>query len=116
MKKIGSVVYHKLMLQADEADFQGLEKLASDIREAVGQEFDDTLEIYSQDEMNQDIHQGLWKLATCILKRYNCQSADAEKLNDAIESLASSFIERVESAISVDIENTNDPILPGEVK
>lgn len=116
MKKIGSVLYHKLMLQAEEAEEQGMGELSLHIKEALGSEFDDDLEVYAQDELEDDVHQGLWKLATCVLKYYNVNSVDAEKLDRAIESTASKFVEEIEAALDSDLHNTSDPLLPGETK
>lgn len=104
------------MLQAEQAEYQNMHALSSHIREAVGSEYDDDLEVYSQVELEADVHRGLWKLATCILKYYNVESVDADKLDCTIESIASQFVEQIESVLDIDLNNTNDPLLPGEIK
>lgn len=116
MKKIGSVLYHKLMLQAEEAEYQKMEKLSFHIKEALGSEFSDEMKVYAQDELENDIHQGLWKLATCVLRYYNSTSVDAEKLDSVIESMASKLIEEIEFVIDTHPVNTNESALPGETK
>lgn len=116
MKKLGSTLYHKLALQAEEAEYQGLEKLANNIEEAIGSEYDDRPIEYAQAELEDDIHQGLWSLATCVLRYYNSTSVDAEKLDIVLESLASKFVEEVESVLDSQLVNTNEPALPGEIK
>jgi len=116
MKKLGTVLYNKLMLQAQEAEYQDKGILSLHIKEAIGDESDDSLDTYAQDELSDDVHQGLWKLATCVLRYYNVDSVDAEKINSVIESMASQFVEEVESVLDTQLVNTNEPLLPGEIK
>lgn len=116
MKKIGSVLYNKLALQAEEASHQNKNKLANHITEAIGSVYDDRAPEYDRTEMENDIHQGLWKLATCVLRYYNSTSVDAEKLDAILESLASEFVEGVEVVLDTELSNTNEPKLPGEIK
>ena len=88
MKKLNSVVYQKLLLQAEEAKDREMVKL------------------------------DLWKAATCILKYYDIKSADAEKLHEALEVVASKLIEEVEHSLSVKHTQVGplEPKVPGQSK
>lgn len=118
MAKINSVIYNKLLLQAQEAKEQGMTKLSSDIYGAIGSVPEDESLEYSHIKMSDDVHQGLWKLATYILKYHDIESVDAEKIDQVIESLASKFVDEIE--ISLGIEGSRigplEPKLPGESK
>lgn len=117
MKKISEVLYNKLMLQAEEAKEQNMEEIAFNIKEAIGPNFSNELEVYSEYELQSDLQQGLWKLAICALKYYNIESIDAEKLNQTLESVASNFLNEIESILGPEaLLNINESILPGETK
>ena len=108
MKRLNSIVYHKLLLQAEEAKHQDMVKLASGILGAVGPTPEEETVKYSSVEVEEDIYRGLWSLATCILKHHDVASVDAEKLNEVIESLASKFINEIEESLGV--EGTVGPL------
>lgn len=118
MKKLNSVVYNKLLLQGEEAREQKLTKLASGVLGALSPSPEEELVTYANEEMNDDVHRGLWRLATCVLKYHDISSVDAEKLNQVIESFASKFVDEVE--VSLGIEGSRigplEPKLPGESK
>ena len=110
MKRLNSTVYHKLLLQAEEAKDQDMVKLASGILGAVGPTPEEELVQYSVAQVEDDVHRGLWSLATCILKHHDVSSVNAEKLNEVIETLASKFINEIE--ISLGVEGTIGPLEP----
>lgn len=118
MAKINSAIYNKLLLQAQEAKHQGMDKIASGVMDAIGPYPEDEITTYASQELEDDVHRGLWKLATCILKYHDVTSVDAEKLDEVIESIASKFVDEVE--ISLGIEGSRigplEPKLPGESK
>ena len=117
MKKLDSVIYNKLLLQAEEAKEQGMIKLADAVFNSIGPLHEEERVTYNLEQLEADIHGGLWKLATCIIKYHDVNSLDAEKVNEAIESLASKMIKEVEQSLGVE----NDQIgkledkLPGEL-
>jgi hypothetical protein len=102
MKKLNSVVYHKLLLQAEEAKNQDMVKLASGVLGALGPVPEEEQVSYNIEELHQDVYQGLWKLATCVLKYHDVNSASVEKINQVLETTASKLIEEVETSIGVD--------------
>jgi len=118
MKRLNSVIYNKLMVQAEEAKIQGMEKLAHNILGAICGSPDDEAIQYSIGEMQEEVHHELWKLASHILKYYDTKNVDALKLNGVIESLANRFIEDVGGVIHVDavIAGPFEPPVPGETK
>ena len=112
MKKLNSVVYKKLILQAEEAKNQDMVKLASGLLNALGPVPEDDKTNYNFNELQEDVYQGLWKLAACVIKYHDLQSADAEKIHEVLEALASKLITEVEQSVNVD----NTKIGPLETK
>lgn len=116
MRKLNSVVYNKLLLQAEEAKEQNMKKLASGILGSLSAQPEDENVSYSVSNMNDDVYTGLWKLATCVMKYYDVESVNAEKVNEVIESLAGKFISEMEDSIRVDSGDVGplEPKLPGQ--
>jgi hypothetical protein len=102
MKKINEVMYHKLLIQAEEAKTQGMTKLASAILEAVGTMPEDESVHYNYQQLEDEVYQGMWKLATHVLKYYDVESADAGKMHDRLEALADKFLQEVEESLGVE--------------
>jgi hypothetical protein len=118
MKKLNSTVYQKLFLQAEEAKDRNMTKLASAIFVAIGPVPEDENNNYNFNELQNDVYQGLWKLAMCVAKYHDLQSVDAEKVHTALESLSSDLIEDVERSLHVD-NTAVGPLetkVPGETK
>jgi hypothetical protein len=118
MKKLNSVVYNKLLLQAHEAKEQGLKKLAQGILGALTPAPEDEKVSYGSGDLNNDIYHGLWALSTNVIKYYDLQSVDAEKVNEIIEIFAEKFISDLETSLGVDSGTVGplEPKLPGENK
>jgi thermostable 8-oxoguanine DNA glycosylase len=116
--KLNSVVYRKLVAQAEEAKAQGLTKLASNIMEAIGDEPAEELKEYSYTQMENDIHGHLWKVASHVMKYYNVSFADVQKLDKGILLWASELIDEVEHSLGVggSVKGPLEPKLPGENK
>lgn len=116
MKKLNSVVYHKLLLQAQEAKTQNLTKLASGIISALGPVVEDEHVQYDRQQLQNEVYDGMWKLATHVIKYHDVDSADAGKIHDSLEALANKFIEELEQSLGVEnvIAGPLEPILPGE--
>lgn len=118
MKKLNDVIYKKLLLQAEEAKEQGMAKLANSIFEAIGSHPNDVETEYSCGELRDDINKDLWKMATRLMYYYDVESADAEKINTAIVSIASKLMNDLEIVLNVDdvIIGPLEPKLFGEDK
>jgi hypothetical protein len=115
MKKLNKVIYNKLMLQADEAQYLGMNKLAQTIADAVkdGPREDDME--YSSSEISQDVHAKLWSAALDVLKYHDLESVDASKLDAEVKRLAEEFMSRIESLLDVSDSNSKlEPKVPGQ--
>lgn len=115
MKKLNPVMYNKLLLQAEEAKELGMTKLASSILEAIGPYPEESPEEYSYAQLQEDMHRGLWKLASQLMVYYDVTSADAEVLDKVIVAWASKMTEELEQTLNIsDIKGPREPLLPGE--
>jgi hypothetical protein len=116
--KLGTVIYNKLLLQAEEAKNQNLDRLSSGIYSALENGESNEIISYNYSDLNNDIYCGLWKLASNIIKYHNLESVDAEIINNTIEALASKFINEMELTLNTDdkIAGPFEETLPGEVK
>lgn len=118
MTKINPDLYRKLLAQAEEAEHQGMTKLASDVKETIGNEPDANIKEYSYTQMEHDIHRHLWKVATHVMKYYNVSNADIQKLDNGILLWASELIGELEENLEVNskVKGPFEPKLPGEDK
>lgn len=118
MKKLNSIIYNKLLLQAEEAKEQELKKLAHGILGALTATPEDEIVAYSSDELNNDIYRGLWSLSTAVIKYHDLKTADAEKINESIEIFAQKFVSELEHALGIPEGSIGplEPKLPGQSK
>lgn len=118
MKKVNPVIYERLLLQAKEAKDQGLIKLAEGVLNAIGPLPEDEDVSYDISSLNDDVYDGMWKLATHVFKYHDITSANVEKIHDTIESFASKFIEELETSVGVSNAAIGplESKLPGESK
>ena len=118
MKKIGSVLYNKLLLQAQEAKDQGLTVLSERILEAIGPQPDDSVQTYSHVELKEDIHRDLWKIASKLFVFYDLASVDAQSVDRDIIRWTAKTLDELERTLGVDkiVKGSNEPDLPGETK
>jgi Na+-translocating ferredoxin:NAD+ oxidoreductase RnfG subunit len=101
MKKLNSIIYNKLLLQAEEAKEVGMDKLGSAIMNTLGSVPEEDSVQYNYEQLQDDVYQGLWRVATCVLKYHDLKSADATKVHEVLEGLASKLIKEVEQSLSV---------------
>lgn len=118
MKKLNSVIYHKLLLQSNEAKTQGMTKLASGIINALGPMTEDEQVQYNHAQLRDEVYSEMWKMATHVIKYYDVKSADASKIHDRLEALADRFIEELEQSLEVEdvVAGPLEAPLPGESK
>lgn len=116
MTRINPVVYRKLLLQADEAKLRGMNKLASAVLGSIGACPAEEKQTYNFESLQEDIHQGLWKLAMDVIRYHDLESADIEKIDEVLETLASTLIEDVEVSLNVAVDQIGalEEIVPGE--
>jgi hypothetical protein len=116
MKKLNNVLFAKLQLQAEEAEEQGMIKLASNIKEALSS--DEEVNTYSFEELKEDLETDLWKAASNVLKYYDLETVDAEKLDYCVKSLAQNFITKL-LVHGFEVKSAFGPLepkVPGEQK
>lgn len=117
MQKFNSVVYNKLVLQAEEAKDQGLTKLAEGISSTLTEDPEDSPSTYSDEQLHDDVYKSLWAAASSVIKYYNVESVDAGKINDVLEDIVSIVVANVKNSIDVDSDiGPLEPKLPGESK
>ena len=100
--KLNSTIYNKLLLQAKEAEEQGLTKLANNILNAIGDSPQKEEEKYSYSELQEDIYNDLWKSAARIMAYYDLNSVQIEKLNETIHICAVNLTNELEITLGVD--------------
>jgi hypothetical protein len=118
MKKVNPIIYERLLIQAKEAKDQGLIKLAEGVLNAIGPLPEDEVVSYDISSLNEDVYEGMWKLATHVFKYHDITSANVEKIHETIEALANKFIEDLETSVGVSNSAVGplEPELPGESK
>lgn len=116
--KLNSVVYHKLLAQAEEARERRLIKLAERIEHVIGDEPTQETEEYAYAQLKEDIHQDLWKAAARLVAHYDLQSVDAEKVDQAVVRLAEKVFAELDDALGTNgvVVGAMEPRVPGENK
>lgn len=115
MKKLGTVIYNKLLIQAQEAKEQGLDNLSQRIMDTIGNESSDQKEQYSYTQLKEEINKDLWTVASRMIKFYDLNSVDALKLDKIITVLAEEIIDELGISLEANyIKGANEPDLPGE--
>jgi len=118
MKKLNTVIYHKLLLQSHEAKAQGMVKLADGIINALGPMTEDEKVEYNYAQLRDEVYDGMWKIATHVIKYYDVKSADAGKIHERLEALADRFLGELEQSLDVEgvVAGPLESLLPGESK
>lgn len=116
--KLNSILHKKLLLQAQEAKIQGLNKLASGILESIGSEPQNEDIGYSYEQLQEHIHQDLWKAAAKILAYYDVKSVNVENLDKTILTCADDLTNEIEKTLDLDmiVRGPFEPKVPGEDK
>lgn len=108
-------IQDKLYIQAQEAKYQGMTKLASAIENLLkDQEMFEKPE-YSQAQLDSDIHHDLWKIATKLLVFHDIGNLDVEKLDKSIITWAAALVDDLEKTLQVSGSiGPKEPRVPGE--
>ncbi len=115
MKKISEVAYNRLIVQADEAKQLGLDKLSDVVLKCLSNEVQEKLETYSSLALEQDLYEGLWKLAMNVVAYHDSKQVDVSKVDEAISRLATALLTEVEESLGVSGQVGGlEPKLPGE--
>ncbi len=108
---MNDILRNKLLLQAEEAQEQGMTKLAGAIESSVAEE-----DFSSYAEVEEKIHQDLWKIAAHIMGHYDMESVDAKKLDKVVASWTERIISDLELSLGVDeqVKTAQEAKVPGE--
>lgn len=116
MRTISKNLKRRLEAQAQEANFQGFDKVASQVaHQANNNPLRDDLEdyVYSSDDLRSDVENLLWA-AAIRTQDYFGKTADAKEIGDVIESLSSDLISSIGKKIGGAVIGPYEPLVPGE--
>ncbi len=116
MRTISQNLKKRLMAQAEEANFQGLEKVAMKLTHQVRNnpirnDLDEY--VYSSNELQTDVENLLWS-AVVRAEDYFGKTADAHEVGEFIESLATELISSIRTKIGGDVIGPHEPLVLGE--
>lgn len=116
MRTISKNLKKRLIAQAEEANFQGLEKIAIKLshqahNNPVRGDFDEY--IYSGNELKIDVENLIWA-AVIRTQDYFEKTADAKEIGAIVESLAEDLISSIKTKIGGDVIGPHEPLVPGE--
>jgi hypothetical protein len=118
MRTISNNLKLRLLAQAEEANFHGLEKVAMKLNHQVNstpirQNSEDY--IYSRSELYSDVEDLLWKAAVRT-QDYFGKTADAAEVGTIIEAFADELISSLRTKIGGNSIGPNEPLVPGELR
>ncbi|MFA5757974.1 MAG: hypothetical protein WC942_01155 [Clostridia bacterium] len=116
MRTISKNLKRRLLAQIEEANFQGLEKVASQLEvqsEAYAVRDDSEEYIYSENDLRTDVESLLWSAAVRT-QDYFGKTADASKIATIVDSYSDEIIESIRNTIGGDVIGPHEPLIPGE--
>ena len=109
---MNETLYERLKAIAEEVREQGMTKLASAIEESLPQEKKAS---YSYEELHDDVHKDLWKVASKLMIYYDLRTVQPEYLDKSLISWASRLIDDIEKTLDVNpLANPLEEKVPGE--
>ena len=116
MRTISKNLKSRLIAQAEEASFQGLDKVASRLDHQVKStpiRKDNEEYVYSKSDLYNDVEDLLWRAAVRT-QDYFGKTADASAVGEIIESFADELITSLRNKIGRDVIGPHEPLVPGE--
>jgi len=118
MRTINKSLKKRLIAQASEAQFQGLEKVASSLTKQasanpVREDAEDYM--YSGKDLKEDVESLLWSVATRTQDYYG-KTADAPGIGELIERTAEELIASIRNKIGGDVIGPHEPSVPGQAE
>jgi hypothetical protein len=116
MRTISKNLKRRLLAQAEEANFQGLEKVAIKLSyQANNNPTRHDLEeyVYSHNELQNDVENLLWS-AVVRTQDYYGKTANAKEVGKLIEVFAYELISSIRTKIGGDVIGPHEPLVPGE--
>jgi hypothetical protein len=116
MRTISKNLKKRLIAQADEANFQGMEKVAAKLSIMANStptrnDFEEY--VYSHNELQNDVENLLWS-AAIRTQDYFGKTASAEGIGELIESLAEELISGIRKKVGGSAVGPYEPLVPGE--
>jgi hypothetical protein len=116
MRTISKNLKRRLLAQAEEANFQGLEKVAIKLSHQANNnptrhDFEEY--VYSHNELQNDVENLLWSAAVRTQDYYG-KTASAEEVGKLIEAFADELISSIRTKIGGDVIGPHEPLVPGE--
>ena len=109
---MNETLYERLKATAEEAQEQGLTKLARAIEESLPQEKKSS---YSYEELQDDVHRDLWKIASKLMVYYDLERVHPEHLDKSLISWATRLIDDIEKTLDVNpLKNPLEDKVVGE--
>ena len=104
MKKLNTVIYNKIILQAEQARELGMEKLSEAIFSTIGAVSKDDSEIddYSLAKLEDDVSKLLWKISYRIMDYYNLESVDVKKVEASVDDLTLLIMDELKYAMNIE--------------
>lgn len=116
MRTISDNLKKRLEAQVEEAKFQGLDKVASQVEKQVKiSEVRKDLEeyVYSKESLSSDIQDLLWKAAIRTQDYYG-KTADVKDIANIVNAYSDDLISAIRTKIGGDVIGPYEPIVPGE--
>ena len=116
MRTISNTLRKRLLAEAQEADFHGLEKVAGQLAYIANNNPvrpDDDEYIYSRADLQDDVEKLLWSGAIRV-QDYFGKTGNSDEIEGLIESFAQDLIISVRTKIGGDVIGPHEPLVPGE--
>lgn len=116
MRTISKNLKQRLLAQADELVFRGLEKTAAKLSNQINItpiRQDSEEYIYSRNNLYNDVEDLLWTAAVRTQDYYG-KTADAADIAGLIEATADELISSIRTKIGGTVIGPNEPLVPGE--
>lgn len=113
---MNKVAYNKLLLEADEAEYHGFDKLAYNIKKCLSESnINENSKVNSQDKLLEKVQEHLWKSAMTIIDFYDAESVDSLKINNSIKYLSEKIVDELKSVANLEDISVKELPLPGEI-
>jgi hypothetical protein len=116
MRTISENLNKRLIAQAEEAKFQGLDKVSDDIYNQVNLNplrKDHEEYVYSDSDLRNDVETLLWTAAIRV-QDYFGKTANANELSEIISTIADDMLSSIRHKIGGNIIGPYEPLVPGE--
>ena len=118
MRTINDNLRDRLVAEAEEAEVQGLTKVAEHLTHQIEKnDVRNSSEFYSyaENDLCDDVESALWSAAIRVADFHN-QSIDANEIDKSVKAFAGDFIKDMRNKIGASTVGAYEPNLPGEEK